>query len=126
MFCKKYMRIQGREISYQTKKPCGVFSLNHRRIREGVYSEADAQLFHQTDDWFKEALPQPPFYDEGNPQRAITWFKTEAFSVFAEKTETMLGLLDKYGVVYDILYTDHPGRIIYEDDFQVATAEDEA
>ena len=35
---KKYMRIQGEELAYKTKKPVGVFVLTWRRVRDGIYS----------------------------------------------------------------------------------------
>ena len=78
MINKKHMRIQGRELAYRTGKPVGLFSLNWRRIRDGVYSKEDSELFDLTEKWFKENLPEPPFYGENNenPQGAITYFKT--------------------------------------------------
>ncbi len=119
---KKYMRIQGRELAYRTGKPVGVFILNWRRVRDGVYSEEDSELFEQTENWFKAHLPEPPFYGENNdnPQGAITYFKTEKYDEMREKADVLMSLLDKYSVPYDIVYTDYVGKIIYEDDYQVA------
>lgn len=115
------MRIQGREIAYRTQKPVGVFILNWRRIRDGVYSKEDAELYDSTHKWFLENLPEPPFYggDNENPDGAVTWFKTENTDGMLEHIEPLLGLLEKYGIPYDVVYTDTPGKIIYEDDFQV-------
>ncbi|MDE7288375.1 MAG: hypothetical protein K2N71_02570 [Oscillospiraceae bacterium] len=117
----KYMRIQGREIAYRTQKPVGVFILNWRRIRDGVYSKEDAELYDRTHKWFLENLPQPPFYgnDNENPDGAVTWFKTKNAEDMLEHIEPLLGLLEKYNIPYDVVYTDTPGKIIYEDDFQV-------
>ena len=56
----KYMRIQGREIAYRTQKPVGIFVLNWRRIRDGVYSAEDAEIYEKTHKWFLENLPQFP------------------------------------------------------------------
>lgn len=42
---KKYMRIQGRETAWRTGKPVGVFVLNWRKIRDGIYSKDDAELY---------------------------------------------------------------------------------
>lgn len=119
---KKYMRIQGRELSYKTVKPVGVFILNWRRVRNGVYSKEDFELYNRTHEWFLDNLPQPPFYgeDNDNPQGAVTYFKTERFDEMREKAEVLTVLLDKYKVPYDIVYTDYVGKIIYEDDYQVA------
>ena len=119
---KKYMRIQGRELAYRTGKPVGVFILNWRRVRDGVYSEEDKALYEQTEKWFKENLPEPPFYGDNNdnPQGAITYFKTESYELMKEKAEILMSLLDKYNVPYDIVYTDYVGNVVYEDDYQVA------
>lgn len=53
----KYMRIQGREIAYRTQKPVGVFILNWRRIRDGVYNKEDAELYDRTHKWFWKIFP---------------------------------------------------------------------
>lgn len=119
---KKYMRIQGRETAYRTGKPVGVFILNWRRVRDGIYSEEDAALYKQTEKWFKQHLPEPPFYGDNNdnPQGAVTYFKTDRFDEMREKAEVLMSLLDKYNVPYDIVFTDYVGKIIYEDEYQVA------
>lgn len=118
---KKYMRIQGEELAYKTKKPVGVFVLTWRRVRDGIYSEEDKNIYFEVDKWFKENLPEPPFYGDNNdnPLGATTWFKTNNSSIMLEHIKPLLDLLDKYNVPYEIAYSDNPGKIIYEDDYQV-------
>lgn len=122
----KYMRIQGRELAYRTGKPVGVFVLNWRRIRDGVYSKEDSELYDKIHKWFLEHLPEPPFYGDNNdnPQGAVTWFKTEAFEGMSEKAEVLTGLLDKYNVPYDIVFSDYVGKIVYEDKWQVGVIDE--
>lgn len=122
----KYMRIQGREIAWRTQKPVGVFILNWRRIRDNIYSEEDKQIYETTHKWFLEHLPEPPFYgnDNENPQRAVTWFKTENTGEMLEHIQPLLNLLDKYKVPYDIVYSNYVGKIIYEDDYQVGVIDE--
>lgn len=120
---KKYMRIQGHEYSYATGRPTGIFALCHRRVNSGVFSTDDVKLFHETNQWFKDNLIEPEFYKDGNTVKGITWFKTESFEPFREMTEILTGLLDKYNVPYDIVYTDYVGGIIYEDEYQVGAVE---
>ncbi len=122
---KKYMRIQGHEYSYGTGKPTGVFSLCIRRVDNGIFSKEDAKIFNDTNQWFKDNLVQPPFYEQGNPDRAITYFKTDNYEAMREKSEILTGLLDKYNVPYDIVFTDHAGKIIYEDEYQVGVIADD-
>lgn len=122
----KYMRIQGRETAYRTGKPVGVFVLNWRRIRDGVYSKEDADLYDEIHKWFLRHLPEPPFYGENNdnPQGAVTWFKTEAYEEMSEKAEILTALLDKYKVPYDIVFSDYVGKIVYEDKWQVGVIDE--
>lgn len=122
----KYMRIQGRETAYRTGKPVGVFVLNWRRIRDGVYSKEDSELYDKTHKWFLEHLPEPPFYGDNNdnPQGAVTWFKTEAYEEMSEKAEVLTSLLDKYNIPYDIVLSDYVGKIVYEDKWQVGVIDE--
>lgn len=122
----KYMRIQGREIAYRTGKPVGVFVLNWRRIRDGVYSKQDSDLYEETHKWFLKHLPEPPFYGDNNdnPQGAVTWFKTEAYEEMEEKANMLTALLDKYNIPYDIVFSDYVGKIVYEDKWQVGVIDE--
>ena len=41
-----------------------------------------------------------------------------------DKAEILMSLLDKYNIPYDIVFTDHIGKIIYEDDYQAAVIDE--
>ena len=47
----KYMRIQGRENSYITEYPKGIFSLCRNLIRDEQLTEKEKELFISIDDW---------------------------------------------------------------------------
>jgi len=125
----KYMRIQGREKSWITKQPVGIFTLCARKIKDGTFNKIDTDKFDIAEKWFIENLPYPPFYGENNndananTQGAITYFKTANAGVMIEKLAPMFELLEKYQVPYDIVYTNFVGKIIYEDEFQVGVVE---
>lgn len=121
----KYLRIQGRELAYRTQKPVGIFVLNWRRVRDNVYSEEDKALYWETRQWFVEHLPEPPFYgeDNDNPEGAVTWFKTERCELMLEHIQPLIDLLKRYDIPYDVVLTDCPGKIVYEDEWQVGTIE---
>ncbi|MBR2019860.1 MAG: hypothetical protein IKA05_05625 [Clostridia bacterium] len=121
----KYVRIQGREIAYRTKKPVGIFILNWRRIRDGIYSPEDVKLYEETHQWFLDHLPQPPFYGDNNEnsQGAITYFKTESCQEMLEHIQPLIDLLEKYGIPYDIVYTNDVGKIVYEDAYQIGVVD---
>ena len=114
----QYMRIQGREDSYITKYPKGVFSLCWNLVRDKVLKPEEEQLFISIDKWFKEHLPEPEPCK--NQEKVITFFKTETTAEMQEKIGTAVRIMDKYRHPYDIVYTNYVGQIIYEDEWQVA------
>ena len=116
----KYMRIQGREDSYITKYPKGIFSLCWNLVRDKKMTEEDEQLFVSIDEWFKENLPEPEPCK--NHETVITFFKCGTADHMVKKIEPAIALLDKYDKPYDVVYTNFVGKIVYEDDWQIAVA----
>ena len=119
----KYMRIQGRELSYVTQYPKGIFGMCWRMIYDGVMSEEDADIFREVDRWFVANLVEPPMCKTGD-QRVITFFKTENMEDMVKHIEPAMALLEKYNHPYDVVYTNFVGTIVYEDEFQVAVCLD--
>ena len=115
----KYMRIQGRELSYVTQYPKGIFAMCWRMVYDGVMSEDDAEVFKNINVWFEENLPEPPVCQSGD-KKVITYFKVESTKEMLRHIEPAMALLDKYNHPYDVVYTNFVGNIVYEDEFQVA------
>ena len=116
----QYMRIQGRENSYITKYPKGVFSLCWNLVRDKVLSPEEEKLFIGIDNWFKEHLPEPEPCKNHEP--VITFFKTGSTGKMLEKLEPAIALLDKYQRPYDVVYTNFVGTVVYEDEWQIAVS----
>lgn len=115
----KYMRIQGRELSFVTKRPKGIFAMCWRMIYDGLMEQEDAELFERINQWFEENLPNPEVCQSGD-QAVITYFKVSNTKHMIEKIEPAMRLLEKYKHPYDVVYTNFVDNIIYEDDFQIA------
>lgn len=67
------------------------------------------------DAWYTKHLPEPPFYKEGNPLNAVTWFKDTA------EVRQLVELLKRYRDDYTVTRSADPGQVVYEDDYQIAT-----
>lgn len=100
-------------------------------MHDSTFSEEDKAKFIAANAWFVENLPYPPFYGENNDDPdantsgAITFFKNnDNAKLMLERAAPMLALLDKYQVPYDIVYTNYPGKMIYEDAYQVGVIDD--
>ncbi|MCL2421165.1 MAG: GNAT family N-acetyltransferase [Defluviitaleaceae bacterium] len=121
----KYVRIQGRENAYRTGKPVGIFSAVWRLQRAGLLTDEEKAVFHEIDQvWFQENLPNPPFYDDNEPGKPITWFKTATAMHMVAKLAPLMDMMEKYSKPYDVVYTNFPGRVVYEDEWQVAVYND--
>jgi len=87
-----------------------------------VTTEEEAAEYWKNREYFERVLPVPPFYEQGNPDRAVTWFKdtTEGKSIYEEMT-FYREIAAKYGVQLYLSECDElPGEVIYEDEYQIA------
>lgn len=116
----KYMRIQGREDSYVTQYPKGVFSLCWNLIKAKVMTAEEEKLFISIDEWFKENLPEPEPCK--NHEKVITFFKCESTGHMLKELAPAIELLDRYNVPYDVVYTNYIGTVVYEDEWQAAVS----
>ena len=114
----RYMRIEGRENSYITKYPKGIFSLCWNLIKEEKLTDEEKELFISIDNWFKDNLPEPNPCK--NHEEVITFFKCESTLDMVGRLKPAIALLDKYQKPYDVVYTNFVGSIVYEDDWQIA------
>ena len=120
----KYMRIQGREDSFITRYPKGIFSLCWNLVNAGVMDESEKEMFVCIDEWFKSHLPEPePCVKR---EKVITFFKCDTTRQMYEKLRPAIHLLDKYNRAYDVVYTNFVGEIVYEDKWQIAVKVEES
>ena len=114
----KYVRIQGEELAENTMYAKGVFSMCWQLIQKDIMVGEDADLFREIDDWFAAHLPWPPHCK--NREKVVCWFKTENAKEMMTMIRPALWLLDRYKHPYYLVYTNTPGEIVYEDQYQVA------
>lgn len=114
----KYVRIQGRELAANTLYAAGIFSMCWKLIQEDKMDEEDLALFKEIDSWFAEELPFPdPCL---NKERVVCFFKTENADIMMRMIKPAMWLLERYNHPFYVVYTNHPGEIVYEDEYQVA------
>lgn len=117
----KFQRYQCCSISPYTGKPYGPFIAVWHLIRDKKVTMEEEAAYWEHRRWFEANLPIPPFHAQGNPQRAVTWFKQAALTpLMLEKLSFYLNLGAKYGIEFQIATAEHLSGIIYEDEYQVA------
>lgn len=118
----KYVRIHGKELAKNTMFGKGIFSMCWQLIRDDVMEQEDADLFKEIDDWFSTHLPWPP--QCRNQEPVVCWFKTENSDEMLKMIRPALWLLERYNHPYYLVYTNSPGEIVYEDQYQIAARAD--
>ncbi|WP_157359165.1 hypothetical protein [Arthrobacter sp. Soil782] len=97
----------------------GLFvAVDHLR-RAGDLADKEVELYLDVDDWFRSELPNPPFYEDGNKIGAVTWFKDPLPAEMVDRVAELCGILQSHKVDYQHSRSADPGRIVYEDPFQV-------
>ena len=119
----KYVRVQGKELAANTRTGKGIFSMLHKMVMDKAMEQEDVDLFLEIDSWFSEVLPWPPPCQR--QEKVICYFKTENTETMMKMVNPMMWLLEKYDHPYYVIYTNFPGEIVYEDDYQVVVKVDE-
>ena len=114
----KYVRIQGLELAENTMYAKGIFSMCWQLIQNDVMEEEDKELFKEIDAWFAEILPWPEPCKR--QEKVVCFFKTENSEEMMKMIRPALWLLERYEHPYYVVYTNTPGEIVYEDQYQVA------
>ena len=118
----RYFRVHTADIAYITQQPRGIFTTVGKLVDAKTLSEEETAEYWKNREYFEKVLPVPPFYESGNKERATTWFKdTPQGTDIWKQMDFYRAMCRKYGVKLYRSETDEiPGKIIYEDDFQIA------
>lgn len=118
----KYYRVHTADVAWITKQPRGIFTAISKLVDAKTMNEEEIATYWKNRAYFEEVLPVPPFYEAGNPDGAVTWFKDtpEGNDIWAQMT-FYRGMAGKYGLkLYRSECEELPGEVIYEDAFQIA------
>lgn len=119
----KYVRIQGRDLAVNTLTGRGFFSICMDLVRNKVMDQEDEDLYMVIDEWFAENLPWPEPCKR--QESVVCYFKTENENEMLKWVKPVLWLLDRYDIPYYLVYTNTPGEIIYEDQYQIVARADD-
>lgn len=117
-----FYRIHVADISDHTQQSRGLFVAIWKLVEAKRVTAQEEKTYWDNRKWFEANLPVPPFYAEGNPQKAITWYKNnEKGNSMCFRMAFYFDMAKKYSItMYKSIVEDTPGEIIYEDDFQIA------
>ncbi len=106
----------------------------HHRELTGLIAEArmlrdrDQLAAHEVEQiedvfrWFNSNIPCPPYSSSGWSREAVSWFKDSAIDAI-KRIRDLAVLLDSHGKPVRMLRSVRPGKVLYEDRFQVVVEE---
>ena len=88
----------------------------------GALASYEVELLEATYDWLNQRLPCPPFSSAGWSRDAVSWFKDSANDAIKQMRKLAV-LLESHGLLVRKLRSGNPGKVRYEDRFQVVVEE---
>jgi hypothetical protein len=119
-----YIRFVTRKVHQNSLRRTGIFQEAFRLRNAGHLPEYEEAILCELLEWFNSNLPKPhrftnskpPYYRKKN--EAISWFKHTATEHIA-KARHILTILENHGIHAEMITTDRPGYIVYEDAVQI-------
>ena len=94
-----------------------------RLLRDrGGLDQYQVSWLEETYVWFNANLPVPPYKSTNWPRDAVAWFKDDAGEPIRRMWE-IVSLLKEHGVPVRMLRTSSPGKVLYEDAYQIVVEE---
>jgi hypothetical protein len=118
-----YVRFVVKMRSLSSGKRLGVIRAAWQCDDQGMFSEKESVEVQDIFKWFNKHLPQPERMsrkrnDSHKEKRALSWFKDSAHQ-HLERARRLVTLLESHGVAVEMMSTERPGYVVYEDDFQI-------
>jgi hypothetical protein len=108
--------------------------VEHHRLLTGLVTEArmlrdkgalaphEMEWLEEIYEWLNANLPCPPFSSSRWSPDAVSWFKDSASEAIKRMRELAI-LLESHGLLVRTLRSANPGKLLYEDSFQVVVEE---
>lgn len=105
-----------------SNKRQGLFQAIAALRDQGKLYDYERILLKELHNWFNEHLEKPNSFSTSKRPHAkniaISWYKDTAIDHISKMYE-LVSMLEAHNCLVDVVKTDKPGYIVYEDEFQV-------
>ena len=120
-----YIRFVIHQKDEDSGRRMGLFQVSAELRDAGQVTEYEEEQLLRIRDWFDNNLDRPLAFSKSSKVHAknvaISWFKDTATEHISRMYE-LKTIIENYGIIVDVIRTQRPGYIVYEDAYQV-TAE---
>src|SRR5687767_7036054 len=90
--------------------------------RSGVLAQHEEEILQEHYDWLNANLPCPPYSTSSWPKTVAAWFRDSAHEPI-RRLRAIGSMLEDHGLQVRMLRSKNPGKIYYEDAFQIVVEE---
>ncbi len=120
-----FMRFAVHKSDENSGRRQGIFMALSELRNTGSLLDHEQREYEQAVKWFDANLDKPQSFSRSSRPHAkhvaLSWYKDTATGHIAHM-QIVVNILEAHGVLVEVLKTERPGYIVYEDKFQV-TAE---
>jgi len=120
-----YIRFVIDQLDCDSGKRQGLFQTIAELQEKGILYKYEEGIVKDIREWFSNHLDKPDSFTRSSKphatNKAISWFKPTAIE-HIDKMRQLTSIIEGHGVHVDVINTDRPGYIVYEDECQI-TAE---
>ena len=120
-----YIRFIIHKLDDRSGKRQGLFQAMSDLEDAGALNEYEELEYAEIYEWFRENLKKPRSFSRSTepdaPKVALSWFRHTA-TEHVSRMYRICQILADHGILVEVLRTERPGFIVYQDEFQV-TAE---
>jgi len=118
-----YLRFETKELDKRSGKMKGIFTLSYQLIENNELSDIDEMKIKNILSWFSKYLPVPDKFskkknDAHKNHHGISWMKSDAKEAIEYFWKLKI-ILDNVGHNIEVLKVKNPGKVVYEDNFQL-------
>jgi hypothetical protein len=113
--------VVGRE-SDDHRSLTGIFTEARLLRDKAVLNEHEERWLEDIYEWFNTNLPTPPFSSDDRLRDAVAWFKDDAGDPLTKMWE-IVSIVREHGIPVRMLRSTNPGKVLYEDAFQIVIEE---
>jgi hypothetical protein len=120
----RYVRFVVGALDLDSNEPQGIFQAIADLRRASILTDHEEDFVSEVKDWFNQHLEKPSRLSTSKGRtraaqnRGISWFKDSA-KEHLNKVRELVAVLEHHDVHVEMLRTERPGYIVYEDEFQI-------
>lgn len=118
-----FIRFVIHKLDEDSGKRQGLFQALANLESRGRLRPHEQEHFDEVYEWFRHNLKKPQSFSRSSKPHAkkvaLSWFKDSATEHIA-RMRGLVQILKAHRIEVDVLTTDRPGYVVYEDAFQVA------